>query len=210
MDLLVSVLEWFLIESIYGAVIFSSLVAGASALIMSRLKGKVGERLKLSVPAALAVLTFLGFVFLAPSYERVKFEKKTLAAINANAALRIVSTTNWGALSEPYTLFTDCCIGHFDVVTPDPITDGNFSSKPTAFRRIIARYDEQVQVFIHVVSCQERTYEWSSPSADGVFQIQESDAKLSDDDFELYCVSDWRPEMVALRGQTSVSEPEVK
>ena len=203
-EFLTTTVEWFLFKSIYGATIVAAIVYGLLKVLLAIYISDKSGRVSGLVALPPAAIVFLSFVLLAPSYVRSNFEKDTRLRIEANRALRLVSTTNWGSLTEPYTLFTDCCVGFFEVVTPDPMTDGNFSDQPTAFRRFGIRYEHDPLIQLHVVSCGDREFELSMPDSSGVFRIHDHAVELSDEGFELYCESDWSSEMNALREQAGL------
>ena len=81
--------------------------------------------------------------------------------------------------------------------------DGNFTDRPTSFRRFGIGYEQDIKVVLHIISCESRTMEWSSPDDSGVFRIHETGVDMSGEDLDLYCRSDWSAEMAALRQQAA-------
>jgi hypothetical protein len=179
------VLEWFLTGSIYGIALIAAL-AGAVAFVLSKLT-------QISINHfAVGVVVFVALLFTLPTYPRYKFDRDIQSNLLNAAHVHVINKTYWGAITEPVTWFMDF-IGSVNLVYPEGVLSGN------SFRHVVMRYEEEPRVYAVTPTCNEKRKDVAEPDAKGVFRWTGWNKKMTDEDFQLYCVKNWDIEKQAVR-----------
>ena len=181
-----SIVEWFLTQSIYGIIILILPIYGGAYLFKNFFP-------RFPSPFAVAAVCFILLIATVPSYPRYKFEKQVLSIMEENLHIKVIARANYGDFTEPLTWFRTP-LGFVHLVAPNHWTDGG------GFRRVLMRYDEETEVTIEDPDCKNLTIMVSAPDNKGVFRhTTKRRSPMSKEDKRLFCDTDWSSEHEKLR-----------
>jgi len=183
-------MDWvlgFLSGSIYGIALLAAPIYGIFWLLRRFCPRSPHPGIPTGIAVLLAFLTF-------PSLPRYSFEAKALENIEQAKHMKLVSTSNWGSLTEPLTLIKTP-IGFFRLVGPATGPGEIYDRKQprNMFISVILRYGEDKQLVERAdADCSDRTVWYSAPDASGAFRYQTNKAKrMNDEDHKIFCETDF-------------------
>jgi hypothetical protein len=186
MELLVSILSWIFVKTIYG-------VIGIAAAVYVVLRVLRKAFPKLPKPEFIAVPVFLIGLFTVPSLPRYQFERDVIAKIEGKDWVRVVNKTRYSFLAEPLTWLKPPVFSIAILMPDSPIEVGTF-------RLVNIRYKERTRLMVIEPDCTDFTAFYFRPDKKGVLRYtSNAPQKMSNEEKRWYCQYDWSKEKEALR-----------
>jgi len=179
------ILEWFLFGSIYAMALIATLLGGLALVVSKVTKIRINH-------FAVGGVVFVVLLFTLPTYPIYKFDRDIRSQLLNAEHVHVINKTYWGAITEPVTWFADF-IGSVHFVFPEGVLSGN------SYRHFVMRYGEEPRVYTVTPTCKDKRKDVAEPDAKGVFRWTGWDKKMTDEDFQLYCVKNWDAEKEAGR-----------
>ncbi|PCI21592.1 MAG: hypothetical protein COB67_13980 [SAR324 cluster bacterium] len=184
MEIIISIIKWVFVESIYGIAI----VAVIAYFLAFGLKKVITNAPK---PEIIAGIVFFIALFTIPSIPRYIFESETLSKVDGKPWIKILDKTKWGAITEPLTWF-NTPVGSIFIVMPNDMSIGGF-------REVLMQYKKELKVVMTEPDCSDKTIFFSVPNNKGIFQYTSNESQqMTVQEIKRYCEYDWAQEKQAL------------
>jgi|TARA_B110000902_G_scaffold227988_1_gene267666 hypothetical protein len=176
--------NYLFFDSIYGV----CAIAVATFFLLKKIRKSSYED---NLPFTAALVLFVTGVSILPSIPMYGFEKKVLSGIEKQPWVRVIYKEEVGSLTEPLTWFSSS-IGEISIVQPtDFCCDFHLST---------LKYNSKQLDLLVEPECKEKLISFSKADSEGIYRGSDknSNLKMSENEYELYCKQDWTVERKAV------------